>query len=400
MSSKQITIKLKRPHSGQAKIKKNLKRFNVISCGRRFGKTQLGIDLAIGMLLKGKPVGWFAPTYKFVTEVYTQIETTLFAVIKSANKTERRIELINGAVFECWTLDVQDIARGRKYARIFVDEAAMVSNLERQWNEAIRPTLADFKGDAFFLSTPKGYNYFYTLFLKELVDPEWKSFTAPTEANPYIDPVEVESMRKSLPEQTVKQEIDAAFLADGAGVFRRIRDCVYEGTRTYNPSHSYIMGVDWGRSNDFTVLTIFDVSTNEVVYIDRFTDVSYELQTQRLKQLAQMWNVQTILAESNSMGAPLVEGLQSDGLPIMPFWMSGESKTPLIETLQLAIERGEIRLPNDPILISELECYESIRLPSGKLRYSAPSNMHDDTVISLALAYHASQDFHSVIFTL
>ena len=59
----------------------------------------------------------------------------------------------------------------------------------------------------------------------------------------------------------------------------------------------------------------------------------------------------------------------------------------LIDGLALAFERGAIRIPNDPVLVAELEAYEMKRTPGGMLTYSAPSGMHDDCVMSLALAW-------------
>lgn len=65
------------------------------------------------------------------------------------------------------------------------------------------------------------------------------------------------------------------------------------------------------------------------------------------------------------------------------------AKANMVESLALAFERGEIRILNDPILVGELQAYEMDRLPSGMVRYSAPEGMHDDTVMSLALAWQA-----------
>ena len=74
------------------------------------------------------------------------------------------IELPNGGLVEVWTLENEDAGRGRKYKRAIVDEAAMVAKLKSSWEESIRPTLTDMEGDAWFLSTPKGLNYFTTCF--------------------------------------------------------------------------------------------------------------------------------------------------------------------------------------------------------------------------------------------
>ena len=62
----------------------------------------------------------------------------------------------------------------------------------------------------------------------------------------------------------------------------------------------------------------------------------------------------------------------------------------LFRSLAAAFEQGNIRILNDPTLIAELQAYEVDRLPSGMVRYSAPDSMHDDCVMSLALAWHGA----------
>jgi hypothetical protein len=70
---------------------------------------------------------------------------------------------------------------------------------------------------------------------------------------------------------------------------------------------------------------------------------------------------------------------------------TARSKGPLIEGLALAIERRDIALLDDSVLLGELESYTLERLPGGGYRYSAPAGMHDDTVIALALAWYGTQ---------
>ncbi len=89
------------------------------------------------------------------------------------------------------------------------------------------------------------------------------------------------------------------------------------------------------------------------------------------------------------MGQPLIEQLQRDGLPVVPFMTTNATKAQIIDALALAFERGDIRILADPVQVAELQAYEMERLPSGLMRYGAPEGMHDDTVMALALAWHA-----------
>ena len=87
----------------------------------------------------------------------------------------------------------------------------------------------------------------------------------------------------------------------------------------------------------------------------------------------------------------LIEDLQREGLPIRPFMTTSKSKAPLIEGLALAIERGDLAILPDEVLLNELLSYQLERLPGGGYRYNAPAGLHDDTVIATALAWYGVQ---------
>ena len=152
----------------------------------------------------------------------------------------------------------------------------------------------------------------------------------------------------------------------------------------------FVFGVDWGKSNDYTVISGFDLRTRRQILCDRFNQIDYVVQRGRLRALYEAWHPTIILAESNSIGAPIIEDLQRDGLPVVPFHTSNASKVQIIESLALAFERQQIELLDNAVQISELESYEMTRTATGLPKYSAPSGMHDDTVMALALAHHAA----------
>ncbi len=164
MSKQIIDLSLPALHPGQAQIIQESKRFNAVCCGRRFGKTVLGMDRLIHTALTGKPVAWFSPTNKFLADTWRELQSTLAPVILEKNEQEKRLVLMGGGVMELWSLDSPDSGRGRKYALVVVDEAAMIPNLREAWQQSIRPTPTDLLGAAWFLSTPKGMNHFKTLF--------------------------------------------------------------------------------------------------------------------------------------------------------------------------------------------------------------------------------------------
>ena len=189
-------------------------------------------------------------------------------IITTRNGSDMRLELITGGTIEIWTLTNPDAGRSRKYKRIIIDEAALVPDLLTIWNTAIRQTLVDYAGDAFFLSTPKGRNGFWRMYQwadSDHVD-GWECWQMPTASNPYIPPAEIEAMRAALPERIFAQEIMAQFLDDAGGVFRRVMDAATGTEQAPQAGRQYLFGVDWGKSNDFTVITVD--STDPVTRFD------------------------------------------------------------------------------------------------------------------------------------
>lgn len=369
------------------------KRFNVVACGRRWGKTVLGENRLIEPALNGYPVGWFSPTYKMLAEVWRDVILTLKPVLRRSDAQEHRMELLSGGVVDMWSLDNPDIARGRKYRRIVVDEAATVKNLGDAWSAVLRPTLADLEGDAWFLSTPKGRNAFWFMWQngQNKDDTHWASWQMPTSANPFIKMSEVESMRDLLPERIYSQEVLAQFLDDAGGVFRGVLDAATAKRQEKAVSgHQYVFGVDWGRQNDYTVFAVVDIQTRELVDMDRSNKVEYTTQRGRLKALCERFKPVSVIAESNAMGEPIIEQLRREGIPVRPFLTTNATKAEVVDQLALAFERKDIRVLNEPILINELQAFEMERLPSGLIRYGAPEGIHDDTVIALALAWHGA----------
>jgi hypothetical protein len=386
-----LTLTLPKPHAAQRQMIAEAKRWNVASCGRRIGKTTLGQNRCVGPLLEGKPVGWFSPTYKMLSDVWRDMVETLQPVTKRTNASERQIELITGGILDMWSLDNPDVARGRKYARVVIDEAAMIPQLQNAWQMVIRPTLTDYAGDGWFLSTPKGMNFFRQCYDwgQDPEHSEWKSWKLPTSSNPYIAPAEIEAARLELPERVFQQEYLADFLEDAGGVFRGVQAASTASPTEPVAAGDYVMGVDWGQQEDFTVLSIVDRTNRKQVALDRFNQIDWSIQRGRLRAMADKWGVSVIIAEHNSIGGPNIEALQNEGLPVIAFQTTASSKPPLIESLALAFERSELAILNNPVQVSELQAYErTVSRMTGRSSYSAPAGYHDDTVMALALAWH------------
>jgi hypothetical protein len=364
----------------------------------------MGHELVVRAALEHQPAGWFGPTYKLLEESWRELKRLLGPTIVQKSEQEHRLELYGGGTIECWSMDTGDPARGRKYKRIVVDEAAMVPNLLDIWNQALRPTLADLQGESWWLSTPRGLNDFYTLYLRgqDPLERDWTSWQMPTTVNPHISAEELQAAKREMPERDYAQEFEARFLQlEGAGVFRGVGAVARLPPAGPTPGHVHVFGVDWGRTNDYTVVSVIDATLMEQRVIDRYSQVEWEFQTERLHKLAEVFHPLTIVAEVNSMGSPLVERLQRgyarligsprQALPVYAWTATNASKASAVQALSLGIEQGALTLLDDKVQTGELLAFEGRMSPSGMMRYSAPPGMHDDTVIALALAYLGSQ---------
>jgi hypothetical protein len=113
------------------------------------------------------------------------------------------------------------------------------------------------------------------------------------------------------------------------------------------------------------------------------------MQRNRLRALRDRYRPRVILAESNSLGGPMLEQLRLEGLRVRGFTTANSTKARIVSAVQLAFEKGTIKIPDNPVLIGELQAFQAKTLPSGFIRYEAQENCHDDTVIAFCLAWEA-----------
>lgn len=361
--------------------------------GRRWGKTTYGVNRLSETALAGKPAAWFAPGYRYLDDAQRDFLRLLKPAVRSWNGQQRRLELITGGTIEFWTIHDPDAGRSRKYARVGIDEAAKARYLEKAWNEAIRPTLTDLKGEADFYSTPKGRNFFWKCFTwgQDSANLEWRSWQLPTVSNPHIDPAEVAAARAGLPDRVFRQEFLAEFLEDAGGVFRCVTESIDPGRNQPEPRRrvgQYAAGVDLARLEDFTVITVLD-NTGRQVYFERFNIISWERQIAAVKAASELYQA-PVVVDATGIGDPIVERLQNSGLVVIPYTLTNASKKVLIDDLAMGLERGRFRLMDLPEQTNELLAYQYELTAARNLRMGAPEGMHDDTVIALALAAHGT----------
>ncbi len=381
-----------RLHRNQQRIRKRKVRFRVAACGRRFGKTTVGKIILIDHAVNGKRCWWLSPTYLMASQVWRDVKALVVSESGvTINETEHRIDLPGGGMIAIRSTHLPDNLRGEGLDFAVLDEAAFME--PRVWPEIVRPMLLERRGGAIFLSTPYGRNWFWELFKLGLdrEEPDWAAFHFASAANPYIAPEELAAIRRNTPERIFREEYLAEFHGDAGQVFRGIKEAATAPLNTQpEAGRRYVGGIDWGREYDYTVIVIIDAQENRIVAIDRFNQVGWALQRGRLKRLCEIWQPVAVWAESNSIGSVNIEALQSEGLPVRPFITTAKSKKEIIESLGLAIERQELALLPDEVLLGELASYKLERLPEGGYRYNAPPGAHDDCVIATAIAWYGA----------
>lgn len=203
----EVQVKLRKLHPAQQEIISTRKRFNVIKCGRRFGKTELSQELIAETVLDAKIVGVFTPTYKDLFEVWMHCKYIFHDILTAKDESVKQMRFITGGKADFWSMEDPDSGRGRKYHRAIIDECEKAGKFQQAWEQTIRPTLTDYSGDAYLFSTPKiGITYFKEVAKHEDIHADWKTFIYPTSANPYIDPKEIESARLLLPQPIFESE--------------------------------------------------------------------------------------------------------------------------------------------------------------------------------------------------
>jgi hypothetical protein len=390
-------------HPGQNTVLESPARFRVVNAGRRWRKSSTSL-IALVSAAAAKSNGlyfWIWPSYP--------MGQTGFGMLRHAcagwevSEGRRRVKAPNGAEIWIKSADNPQSLRGFGLDGAVLDECRDIS--PKLWPEVVRPALSDRRGWAIFNSTPRGYDWFYTLyqFAKDH-GPEWDGWTFTTHDNPEIDRGELASIEAQTPSLVWRQEYLADFGAGAElGVFRNVRAVAVlvagdkeqpeldPGGPERHHDHHIVSGLDFAQVADFTVHSIGCVTCRKQLQIDRFNRTEWATARSRVRTAWEKWGIRTILAEQNSIGGPNIEALQAEGLPVIPFVTTAASKPPLIQSYALAIEKAEWALLHDEQQIWELEAYQMT--PSrvtGRPTYSAPDGGHDDIVIGGALMNQAA----------
>lgn len=374
-------------------------KYITLTTGRQWGKTMLAQNLLLkwGLENNNSTLMWVSPVYSQCRKVFTDVVNAIQGtpILKDANKSNLNITLINGSKLLFRSGERQDTLRGYTLDYLIVDEAAYLR--DDVWNLVLKQTTLVKGKKVLFISTPKGKNYFYRIAVRGLSedDPAYLTLVGSSYDTPFISHEELEEAKRTLPEDIFRQEILGHFIDSGGEVFTNIDNyCILNQWDLPVSNMKYYGGVDFGRQNDYSVLTIMD-ETGKVVYIYRDRHKPWDEIIKNMADKLKLYKAQCQV-EINSIGDVLYENLKKLYPNVHPFYTTSSSKQNIIEDLIYATNELKISLPTEDLfspLYHELKLFTyEYSVKTRNIKYSAPDGSHDDTIMSLAIAYNTIKE--------
>lgn len=245
------------PRPLQDFLHRKVRRFNVIVCHRRFGKTRFSLAHLLTKAFENEKLN---PNYAYVAPTYGQAERVAWTYLKDhvkdiptvkINEAKLRVEIYRpdrGDKITIWLLGSEnpDSIRGLYLDGVILDEYAQCD--PTIWGQVVRPALSDRKGWAIFIGTPKGMNAFYDMYKQavkfqqeEFKHLGWFVFVAKASITGIIDEEELRGAKMEMSEEEYEQEFECSFSAALVGAYygKYINDLESQGRLTsvpYEPS--------------------------------------------------------------------------------------------------------------------------------------------------------------------
>jgi len=381
-----MTIKGYKPHENQKlihhSIRNELYKYYILNIGRQFGKTMLGINQMLDWAINdsGCNIAWVTPIYKQGKKAFSELEkATINSGLFEYNQTELTVKGFNSTI-SFFSGERPDNIRGNTFDYLIIDEFAFTR--EELWSEVLSATVLVKGKKVLFISTPKGKNHFYKLSLQPNYDNRYKCFHFTSYDTPFINALDLEERKRSLPSHVFKQEYLAEFIDNASGLFTNVRDCIL----TPEKSTKYYGGLDIGRADDYTVLTIVNES-NQTVFCERWRQDEWTRIIDKVAIEINKYQAKTYV-EVNNQGDVFFEMLRKKCSKLVePYITTSKTKPIMIEDLAVLFEQKNISILDINWLIDELEAFTYIyNATTRNVQYSAPQGIHDDSVISLSLA--------------
>jgi phage terminase large subunit len=405
------------PHKHQKKLHDDKHRYKVVVAGRRFGKSVFARHHCVLNAIHNPGLYWIVnPTYRQGKQIHWHDlkKEVPHQLIDYKNEQELSIHLKNGSRIEIKGADNEDALRGVGLKGVILDEAA--DQKSKTWWEIIRPTLVDSKGWAVFIGTPKGFNWFYDLYLmgskgSKTYDKEWKGFQFTSYDNPYLSKGEIDKAKKQADEDVFAQEFMAEFkrykLAIYADFDRKTHVIEPFDIPYYSSEWEIFRGIDFGYGAEPTVCLWIAVGPDEKWYV---IDEYYEIKdTSDYHCGIILSKSQQYPSATGTYGDPANPQLMNDwgkrGVYITP--ASREGNTNLTEWVKNGIGIVQEKIKISPIdqkpnffivnhceqLLKEIESYRWKEERDGTTRRAEKANDHGpDALRYFAISYKGKQN--------
>jgi len=243
------------PTPQQLSIHDSTKRFRINCQGRRSGKSYSAAYEILPYLLTPNTRGWIvSPSYNLSQKIARIIKEDIMVKLKLPIENKKEV---NGDLYyiklaglnselSVKSADSPESLIGEGVDYLVIDEAAAMPN-KLIWEQYLRPTLSDRQGWCLMVSTPRGMNWWKTLWERgsDTNYPDWESWQHPSSQSPFFkdDP---EELKKELTNETYMQEYEAQFTSFAGKVYPFDRTIHIRKDLKYNPSLPAYVGIDFG----------------------------------------------------------------------------------------------------------------------------------------------------------
>lgn len=401
------------PHEKQTEIHSSVDMytFTTVLSGRQAGKTTAAIYELVyqALTLPENSVLYivtpnYAHAYKIRDALLQLFRTKLSAFFNKHFQHEQTFFLKNGNVIRYKSAETTQALAGETVSFCIIDEAGYISD---EALNVLLPAVLAGAGKILAIGTPdQSGTWFQQWFNAGLdeVNNEYNSVHMTSFDNSYLSQKAIALMTDHF-----NQASDYTKNRFYLGEFAESTDTLFSSAlvnelatlpskQPYLPYKKYVAGVDLAIARDFTVVTVFDVSKEpfELVNIDRFRINTWTGTILRISEMLKEYNFPITYVDATGAGSSVSEELARHIKNIIPFHFDRISKQTLIENLIFAFETKKVKIINSHDIKTELLAFSAKRTKAGNISYEAKGSVHDDIVISIALALLAAKEKYSV----
>lgn len=384
-------------------LKKGAGSITVVKSSRQKGKSMLLANLLLYFACNKPRTASFcvSPTLKQSRNLFGIITSAApQGIIVKANAQDLDMTLANGSVISFRSAEQRDSLRGYTCSGILcVDECAFIPD---ETFYTVLPWCDVHKAPILLVSSPFVRNgFFWDYYNMGLTNTnnvssvDWSDPKYKDDMDMILPPERLEQYRKALPSNQFRSEYLGEFLDDAGSVFLNFKECVKHNQ--IKPTDRLFVGIDWavGNQGDDTVLIALN-QDGEEVYQMIINSLSPSAQTRHIVKFLRPYSSQiaVVAPESNSIGNVYIDRM-FDEFPDLkpktkPFTTTNDSKNRIVTQLQTAFENKSISILGTEKELSELSTYAVEYNPRTRnVAYNAPTGLHDDICMALAIAYDA-----------